>query len=669
MNKFDPIVSRSRTRYLFVTVFGGTLLLIAALAAIVWLGFVKGYALEIGPNEISGTKRVSIDSGIGVVIADRLYTVSDIATLTVSAPLYFSEEISTERAVAGTLSVTLQPRPSLLSASSVPPVEDMRWLVNDELAAIDAALSIELEPGRHEITADSPLHRVETQTVEVKRAETATISFVLQPATVTFDLNSRPPGADVTLNDVAVGVTPLRVERPAGDYEIALALPSYLPVREQVRALKTQPVIERDYRLEALGGTVRVQVAPTGGVLLVDGRNEKPGRDIPVAADRPVRISYSKQGYSDATQTVRLSPGASRALTFSLEPLVGTVTFAAEPEADLAIDGRPVGRTPVTMDLSAVPLEATFSRQGYRTVTRRLTPDPDTPRRVSVSLLTEFEARRAAGEQTTAQRLGIEMLRFDPNRVTLGSPPGERGRFRNEFEREVLFSRPFFLSKTEITQAQYAAFAQAQGGVTPVAAASEPDLPVSNISWLDAARFANWLSVQDGLPPFYLIHDGRYAGIDPGSNGYRLPTEAEWEWAARRAGRPTETMFVWGDAEIVPANAANLADESARGSLSLVIGRYNDGHAGKAPVGSFRTERAGLQDLAGNVSEWVHDRYTNQPPPEGPLTDWMGASRGIGHVVKGASYRTARFSELRAAFRRQGQAADESIGFRLARYQ
>ena len=153
------------------------------------------------------------------------------------------------------------------------------------------------------------------------------------------------------------------------------------------------------------------------------------------------------------------------------------------------------------------------------------------------------------------------------------------------------------------------------------------------------------------------------------ADGYRLPTEAEWEWLARKAGRRAVTRFTWGDDYQVPRGSGNLADESARTQVAQFVPQYTDGFAGVAPVGSFGADAAGLHDISGNVSEWVHDFYQITPATnQQVLRNPAGPAFGEGHVVKGSSWRSGTPTTLRAAYREPGSGGRDDLGFRVVRY-
>jgi len=115
--------------------------------------------------------------------------------------------------------------------------------------------------------------------------------------------------------------------------------------------------------------------------------------------------------------------------------------------------------------------------------------------------------------------------------------------------------------------------------------------------------------------------------------------------------------------------SGNIADENARGQVSRYVPNYTDGHTELAPVGSYKPEKSGLSDLAGNASEWVHDFYSLVPPDNKIVElDPVGPRDGALHVIKGSNWRSGTITELRAAFRDGMATGRDDLGFRVARY-
>jgi formylglycine-generating enzyme required for sulfatase activity len=158
-------------------------------------------------------------------------------------------------------------------------------------------------------------------------------------------------------------------------------------------------------------------------------------------------------------------------------------------------------------------------------------------------------------------------------------------------------------------------------------------------------------------------------GWNPDSHGYRLPTEAEWAFAARIGPQGDAMMFPWGTEEYPPpAVVENYAGQGAADIVTFVLSNYNDGFPVTAPVGSFEPNHNGLHDMSGNVSEWVNDYFEIRPVRGEPLVDPTGPDAGNRYVIRGASWARASRSELRLAFRSEGSDGNSETGFRIARY-
>ena len=260
--------------------------------------------------------------------------------------------------------------------------------------------------------------------------------------------------------------------------------------------------------------------------------------------------------------------------------------------------------------------------------------------RFNDTLAYSFRPEEAKPSEDTNKYLPIEpqMVRIEPGKFLMGSPDQEPGRYANEGpQHPVSISRPFELGKTEVTFDEYDRFAQATGLELPDDDGwGRGKRPVVNVTWDDAKAYVSWLSQRTG-------------------KAYRLPTEAEWEYAAR-AG--TTTPYWWG--KDIGKNHAN-----GGGGGSEWDGKQT------APVGSFQPNSFGLFDTAGNVWEWTedcwHDRYKNAPQDG---TAWLEAEGGdcARRVVRGGSWDFDP-QVLRSANRGRSRTveADLDLGFRVAR--
>ncbi len=232
----------------------------------------------------------------------------------------------------------------------------------------------------------------------------------------------------------------------------------------------------------------------------------------------------------------------------------------------------------------------------------------------------------------------------------------------------VTLTRGFWLGKTEVTQGLWTSVM----GENPSRFSScGDDCPVESASWCDALVFANRLSVRDGLEPVYDLPADFVAGMntetcnakaealdgfDLGAGGYRLPTEAEWEYAAR-AGR--DTLYA----------GSNSIREVAWYEGNANNGNWTEPHAeqeGTQSVGQLRANVWGLYDMSGNVWEWCWDWFGSYE--EGENNDPIGAPRGVLRVLRGGSwFSSPRYARLAFRLRRTPGVRSNSLGLRLAR--
>jgi formylglycine-generating enzyme required for sulfatase activity len=306
-----------------------------------------------------------------------------------------------------------------------------------------------------------------------------------------------------------------------------------------------------------------------------------------------------------------------------------------------------------------------------------VTPRPGLAQLVDVTLQTQAQtqqattAARTPPELTTA--LGQTLLLFKPAEsalpdFTMGSSRREPGRRANEVLRPVALRRAFYLQTTEVTNAQFRQFQSGHNsGQIDGNSLNQDHQPAVQVSWQQAAAFCNWLSAKEGLPLFYRQSNGIVTGFNSSATGYRLPSEAEWAWAARASGAKL-LLFPWGDTFPPTVVAENYADDTSAHVTGRVLNGYKDGQVVSAPVASFKANQHGLFDMGGNVSEWVHDVYTIPPANSATQTDPLGGQTGDNFVIRGAAWTHAKLSELRLTYRDYGQAGRDDVGFRLARY-
>ena len=286
--------------------------------------------------------------------------------------------------------------------------------------------------------------------------------------------------------------------------------------------------------------------------------------------------------------------------------------------------------------------------------------------------------RRIISECSVSKSTGLEMAVIDVGEFLMGSPAKEAGHRDDELQHQVRISQPFLLGKHEVTQDQFrqvmgvapSYFAREGEGKESVPDLDTSDFPVEQVSWFDAIVFCNRLSKQDGYSAYYKISNVQRDGESKtvaradvtiaGGNGYRLPTEAEWEYACR-AG--TNLPFHFGT--VTTGREANLKPRPAT-VYGTTVNQKSLGRT--ARVGNYKPNAWGLFDMHGNVAEWCWDWYDKDYYADSPLEDPHGPNHGHHRVLRGGSW-LVNESSCRCA-NRFYLAADERkyfVGFRVAR--
>ena len=606
-------------------------------------------------------------------LGERHLVLSGSYWLHASAPGYqdLQETIVIGDAEDQTLSFALEKLPGEVTVLTEAPAEGAEVLLDGQMAG-ETPLVLQVAAGKHELAIRHPRYQPYQTEVEVAgMGQAQTVTASLEPAWADVSVSSAPEGAEILVNGEATGQqTPAVVEVVAGKREISLKRPGYKLWRTEVQVVAQQEMALPEAALALADGRLQVATAPPGAYLTIGGdyRGQTPAT-VALAPDAEHELLVTLAGYQPIRQRVAVQAEEETALALTLEPLLGQVKLRVSPaEARLLVDGEAAGTGSQTLRLTARKHRLRIELEGHEAFEADITPQPDLVQELTVALLTLEAAKAAAIPQEISTATGEKLRLVRPGRLTLGSPRREPGRRSNEALRAAELTRPFYAGVTEVSNGAFKAFdAGHDSGTHGRALLTREERPVVNISWNQAVEFCNWLSEQEGLPPAYERVQGSWRLAQPVNQGYRLLTEAEWAWVARYAAGPAPSRFPWGDAMPPPAGTGNFADESAAMMVPYHIVGYDDGFRGPAPPGAFAANPLGLYDLAGNVSEWVHDHYAIEDRTEA-ATDPLGPETGEYHVIRGSNYTHGRFSELRWTFRDYGAEPRPDVGFRIARY-
>lgn len=307
--------------------------------------------------------------------------------------------------------------------------------------------------------------------------------------------------------------------------------------------------------------------------------------------------------------------------------VAGITASAAMLEA--CVPQRRIEFTPTPLATVASP-EPTPTEAKPTATTTKLPPTPTPPAPTT-------EPARATGEPMT-----FEMALAEAGSFKMGST---RGLEDERPVHTVKMTRPFYVAKYAVTFEEYDRFRpnKAQDGGW-----GRGKRPVMGVDWNDAVAYCNWLSKQQGLTPCY-SGGGKTIKCDFSANGYRLPTEAEWEYAARGGQKSKGYLYAGSDnPDDVAWHAGNSSDQTH-------------------PVGLKLPNELGLYDMSGNLWEWCWDWYGEDYYASSPINDPTGPVSGSEKVRRSGSWREAA-DYVRTTFRSAGSPSYPGAnGFRLVR--
>lgn len=575
-----------------------------------------------------------------------------------------------------TINLALQPAPGYLRVRAYHAerpeqvIQDTHIEIDGQRLGAAALREITLQPGPHRVVVAAERYQSISMDVIVQGCnQQQDVEVALTPNWSGIRMQSIPSGAQVRLDGKRIGRTPLNLDLDPGTYQLAVSARRYKTWRQRLTVVANQPQLLDNIRLAPADGVLTLSTQPPAASVLADSTFAgKTPLKLSLSAGVTHVLRLSKNGYASQTLKVQVESGQNKALSTKLVPQTGIIRLHIQPaDAELLVDGVSRGRGLREIQLIAVEHQLDIRKAGYESHQTRLTPKPGFPQLLRVILNKTPPTASAAVLQAGN---GYRLTLIPTGTFVMGASRREQGRRSNETLRKVVLQRPFYMGLYEVTNEQFRRYtASHHSGKVDTHSLNQDQQPVAQVSWAQAAGFANWLSVKDGLPPVYMRQGETYVATDPLPIGYRLCTEAEWEYTGRYAGNNSFVKFPWGSAFPPPAKAGNFADRSAKDVVANYLERYDDTYPVSSPTGRFQANTLGIYDMGGNVAEWSHDYYAIvSSTADSVQRDPVGPKQGVHHVIKGASWKRASISALRLSYRDYGNAKRVDVGFRLCRY-
>ena len=426
---------------------------------------------------------------------------------------------------------------------------------------------------------------------------------------------------------------------PMGPHTYSVSAPGYATQEGSVNLTDNTPT--QEVRLVSTRATLRVECPTTGAQVFIGGQQKgtAPWSGPLYAGNYKVEVRLD--GYHPQQQSVTLSEKENRTLTFpSLQQMLGSLNVNYRPlGSEVLVDGKQVGTSPnVFRDIAVGSRSVEIRKQGYETKTQTVTIKENeqasltgTLTALSTSVSQSSAASNSAStsssdrEVFTVNGVSFTMVRVDGGTFMMGATAeqGSDAEYDEKPAHEVTLSS-YMIGETEVTQALW----QAVMGNNPSKFSGNPQNPVEQVSWEDCQKFIKKLNSLTG-------------------KSFRLPTEAEWEYAARGGGKSKYYKY----------SGSNSINDVAW--WAIISGGKTHPVKGKAP------NELGLYDMSGNVYEWCSDWKGNysssaQTNPKGPSEGSYRVIRDGGWFSSAGDCRVSnRYSDFPSV-------RDNDRGFRIA---
>lgn len=662
----DPLDLRriQRERRTRVTI---AIVVVALIVCVPLLLFrATAFKLEISPEKANETLRISTNEGLAMAIGKRILLFGQSTKLRVESNGFHPFETHIDRDnKERVLSIMMAPRPSSVTIQ-VQASSDVWLEIQDSGVSGSPPLTAELERGIYmvSVTGDQIIPLEHEFQVE-GYGETQEIQLLTEESAASMSVQVIPNTADVVINGTRVGQGGYSGRIAVGTHEISLVAKNHLTHRLQVSVGINEAVDLGTVELRPQPASLEVTSRPSDASILLDGKfvGSTPSQ-LTIGANKAVEIEVRKPNFVTQTATMELLPGQSFARSFNLDPVKIQAEVTATPEAKIWLNGESKGSTPSSLVVHVGDV-VKVSKEGFAPQSVEIAAVGPERRTLHFSLVDEFQDMYDKAPDLLVVQNSITLRKIPPIQATVAVPTDIAGGSESN-TREFELTRAFYLGTHEIRRKEFAQFATSLN-----VDASNENLPITEISWAEAARFCNWLSGQENLEPVYVFHGNGEISTNIHALGFRLPTEAEWEAATQiDVGRNVVIgIYPWGNGTTPRTGSGNYSGRESRQDLHSFLTDHLDNHSGVAPVGSYRQNVNGFHDLGGNVAEWVQDFYESKSYGlNQELRDPLGPQSGLDRLVKGASFRTHDLKEMYVNARRVVGLKDETVGFRVAKW-
>ena len=460
---------------------------------------------------------------------------------------------------------------------------------------VSKALSLGEE---HTYRVEAPLYHSREGSVRLTESQKTELTIDLEPAFGYLKIDTKPEsGAEIEINGkLAEGKTPLTSDKlPSGNYTIQAFKPMYksTPQEVQLREGETKTVT---ISLQPTFAKAQISCNDNQTEIYIDGKFYSKGKYEGNIDEGVHLLEFKKEGHRTLSKRINTAVGQTIVENIAaLDPIVGKLDINSNPiNADVYIDGKRYGKTPdILQNLIIGQHNLSLKKEGYAELKATIEIAEG---KISTY---NFTMQKQPNEQTfNVNGVEFKMIRVEGGTFSMGAT-SEQGSDVYDWEKPIhsVTLSDYYIGETEVTQELW----QAVMGSNPSYFTGNNQRPVDSVSWNDCQEFIRRLNSLTG-------------------KNFRLPTEAEWEYAARGGKYCKDYVYKY--------SGSNNVDEVA----------WYYGNSGRTthPVKTKKANELGLYDMSGNVGEWCNDWYGDyqgysQTNPTGP-------SKGEYRVLRGGGW-------------------------------
>ncbi len=521
--------------------------------------------------------------------------------------------------------------------------------------------------GKHTLKIEKEGYKSITDNVEVSESNTLFEYKLDEMNPVKITIKSNPPGATILIDNVSEGQTNKQIFKFPGEYDIKLIKSNYETVVDTISVLRDGNN-SWSYDLIKTTGKVILNTDPSDANIYLNGQH-KSANEIEVAPGR-YKIEIKKDGYYSDTKTLTVTKGGRKEISFNLSQKTGKLQVEVEPM-----------ETEVTLYKNNKIIDSWIGSKSHREIgigKYRLKGKAEGYQPKS-KVINIYENKKATTdlvlkEITNLQESQDRMIENYDHMIFVKGGIFDMGSTQKDDESPVHEVKidDFYISKYEVTYREFLKFLNdiniSDSGIFNghklidvhsssikfkdsffTFTGSDKNCAASHITWFGACEFCNWKSKQKGLETCYTINNNNVS-CQWNANGYRLPTEAEWEYSALGGHKSKGYKFIGSD------NIEKVAWYANNSNNKIHI------------IGQKTHNELGLYDMSGNVKEWCWDRYFRYYYSYSPKTNPKGPTSGTVRVIRGGSWNSDT-NKVRCKSRdRYGPTSTiGEIGFRIVR--